>query len=93
MIVLIELLRVVILTGSLLVILALATERRGKRNNPVGTIVVAIIAVGVVLVVGVLSTGGGREKARRINCASNLKSFMLASKIYATDWDEWYPAC
>ena len=53
-------------------------------------VVIAIIGILAGMLLPVLSTA--REKARRINCASNLKQIGLSMLMYANDEDGNFPA-
>src|SRR5215467_12315788 len=52
-------------------------------------VVIAIIAVLAALLLPALATA--KEKARRINCISNLHQFAMALHMYATDNKDFYP--
>ncbi|MCX7705937.1 MAG: DUF1559 domain-containing protein, partial [bacterium] len=52
-------------------------------------VVIAIIAILAAMLLPVLSRA--RENARRGVCMSNLKQIGLALKMYAQDYDEFYP--
>ncbi len=52
-------------------------------------VVVAIIAILAAILFPVF--GRAREAARKTACASNLRQLGLASKMYASDHDEWMP--
>jgi len=54
-------------------------------------VVIAIIAILAAMLLPVLSRA--RENARRGVCMSNLKQIGLALKMYAQDYDEFYPTC
>jgi len=61
-----------------------------------GVPVHAATRVGIVLGLAALAlasalTFPAREEARRITCASNLKSLGLALRMYCADWDEQFP--
>src|SRR5262245_54061759 len=52
-------------------------------------VVIAIIAILAAFLLPALATA--KEKARRINCNSNLRQFALALSMYASDNKENYP--
>lgn len=53
-------------------------------------VIVAVVLI-VVEILQLFAPGGHREKARRINCAGNLKQIGLASLMYAGDHDGYFP--
>jgi prepilin-type processing-associated H-X9-DG protein len=61
-----------------------------RRFTLVEVIIVAVILV-IVAVMLLPMTIGSREKARRRNCAGNLKSLGLASLMYSGDYDGYFP--
>jgi type II secretory pathway pseudopilin PulG len=65
-------------------------------HRPRFTLIDLVIVIGVlVLLMGMLvpSCGhrGSREKARRINCAGNLKQIGLALLMYSGEFDGYFP--
>jgi prepilin-type N-terminal cleavage/methylation domain-containing protein len=53
-------------------------------------VVIAIIAILAALLLPTLSRG--KESARRIKCASNLRQIILATVMYADEHDDRFPA-
>jgi len=53
-------------------------------------VVVAIIAILAALLLPALS--GGKERARRVTCKSNLRQFLLAAQMYAHDFENRLPS-
>ncbi len=54
-------------------------------------VVVAIIAVLIAILLPALNAS--RESARRVVCAANLHSIILAQEQYCSEWNEFFPAC
>lgn len=52
-------------------------------------VVIAIVAILAAILFPVFSKA--REKAREINCTSNMRQVGLAVRMYLQDWDEHYP--
>ncbi len=52
-------------------------------------VVIAIIAILAAILFPVFARA--REAAYRTACNSNVRQLVLASKMYAQDWDEWLP--
>ncbi len=53
-------------------------------------VVIAIIAILAALLLPVLANA--RERARRANCLSNVRQFLLAIHLYADDNEQWLPS-
>src|SRR6266481_4961366 len=54
-------------------------------------VVIAIIAILAAMLLPVLN--GAKEKSRRSSCLNNIRQFILATHIYATDFQDFLPRC
>jgi prepilin-type N-terminal cleavage/methylation domain-containing protein len=53
-------------------------------------VVIAIITILAALMFPALS--GAKEHARRIGCLNNVRQFLLATRLYADDYEQWLPS-
>jgi prepilin-type processing-associated H-X9-DG protein len=65
-----------------------------KRSKPSFTVIeLLLVTVILLLIIGMLmpALALAREKARRTNCASNMKQIGLSLRSYAIDYRNWFP--
>lgn len=65
--------------------------RRKKRGFTLIELLVVIAIIGILAAFLTPAVQKAREKARRTNCASNLRQIGIGLHLYAADWDEDFP--
>ena len=66
-------------------------EPRKRITGPEAVVWALVLFAAAFVALGPAAASRAREKARRINCAGNLKGIGLSLRMYTADYDECFP--
>ncbi len=67
------------------------TDQRRRRAFNLLELLVVIAIVALLLAIGLPSLRAAREKSRRLTCASRLRQWGVATHIYRTEFQDYFP--